>query len=120
MELSTEMTNNPHVSSFLDDLLEEDGLLAEVNAVVLKRILAWQIAQKMQNKGLRKSQMARSMSTSRPALERLLDPRNTSITLKTMERAATILGKRLRIELVDDQKSKTELSDGRSFINPTS
>jgi antitoxin HicB len=104
------MTNNPYIGSSLDDLLEEDGVLAEVNAVALKRVLAWQVLQEMKRRGLSKSQMAVAMSTSRPSLDRLLDPSNTSITLKTMDRAAAILGKRLRIELVDIQESETELA----------
>ncbi len=95
------MINNSHVGSSLDDLLEEDGILAEVNAIALKRVLAWQILQEMGKKGLSKSQMAASMSTSRSSLDRLLDPANTSVTLKTMDRAAAMLGKRLCIELVD-------------------
>lgn len=37
------MIDNPHIGSSLDDLLEEDGVLAEVNAVAIKRVLAWQI-----------------------------------------------------------------------------
>jgi antitoxin HicB len=104
------MTNNPYIGSSLDDLLEEDGILAEVNAVALKRVLAWQVLQEMKKRGLSKSQMAVAMSTSRPSLDRLLDPNNVSITLKTMERAAAILGKRLRIKLVDIQESETELA----------
>lgn len=95
------MTHNSHIGSSQDDFFEEDGILAEVNAVTLKRILAGQIFQGMDRKGLSKSQMAASMSTSRSSLDRLLGPCNTSITLKTMDRAAAILGKRLRIELVD-------------------
>jgi len=43
--------------------------------------------------------MASRMKTSRPALERLLDPANTSATLSTLERAASALGKKLKIEL---------------------
>ena len=35
------MTNNPYIGSFLDDLLEEDGVRSEVTAVALKRVLAW-------------------------------------------------------------------------------
>jgi antitoxin HicB len=97
------MTHNTHVGSPLDDLLEEDGILAEVNAIAIKRVLAWQVLQEMQSRGLSKSQMALAMSTSRPSLDRLLDPINTSVTLKTMDRAAAVLGKRLRIELVDGQ-----------------
>jgi antitoxin HicB len=104
------MTNNPYIGSSLDDLLEEDSVLSEVTAVALKRVLAWQVLQEMKKRGLSKSQMAVAMNTSRPALDRLLDPNNVSITLKTMERAAAILGKRLRIELVDIQESETELA----------
>ncbi|MEE3718760.1 Fis family transcriptional regulator [Tumidithrix elongata RA019] len=101
-------TNNPNIGSYFDDLLEEDGVLAEVNAVALKRVLAWQVLLEMKKKGLSKSQMAVAMSTSRTSLDRLLDPENTSVTLKTMDRAAAILGKRLRIELVDIQKPDVE------------
>ncbi len=100
------MTNNIYIGSSLDDFLEEDGILAEVNAIALKRVLAWQVLQEMQNKGLSKSQMAVAMSTSRSSLDRLLDPSNTSVTLKTMDRAAAVLGKRLRIELVDIEASE--------------
>ena len=95
------MTHNPHIGSALDELLEEDGILAEVSAIAIKRVLAWQVTQEMSNLGLSKSQMAAQMRTSRTSLDRLLDPDNTFITLKTLERAATVLGKRLQIELVD-------------------
>jgi antitoxin HicB len=101
------MTDNPGVGSSLDDLLEEDGILSEVSTIALKRVLAWQISQEMENRGLSKSQMAAAMKTSRPSLDRLLDPNNTSVTLKTMDRAAAVLGKRLRIELVDAGEPET-------------
>ncbi len=104
------MTNNSYIGSSLNDLLEEDGVLAEGTAVALKRVLAWQVLQEMKKRGLSKSQMAVAMNTSRPSLDRLLDPNNISVTLKTMERAAAILGKRLRIELVDIQECETELA----------
>ena len=107
------MTHNPCVGSSLDDLLEEDGVLAEVTAVALKQVLAWQVLREMQKRGLSKSQMAVAMSTSRTSLDRLLDPGNTSVTLKTMDRAAAILGKRLRIELVDVQAYESELTGER-------
>ena len=45
--------------------------------------------------------MARRMNTSRAALDRLLDPDNPSVTLLTLQKAATALDKRLKIELVD-------------------
>ena len=39
------MINNPHIGSSLDDLLEEDGVLKEVEAIAKKRVLAWQSSQ---------------------------------------------------------------------------
>ena len=95
------MTKNPHVGSSLDELLAEDGTLAEVDAGAMKRVLAWQIAEAMKQHRLTKSAMAREMRTSRSAVDRLLDPDKPSVTLQTLERAAKVLGKRLRIELVD-------------------
>ena len=95
------MTSSSHIGSSLDDFLEEEGILAEVSAVALKRVLAWQITQAMENKGLSKAAMADAMNTSRSALDRLLDPENIVVTLKTMDRAAAVLGKQLQIELVD-------------------
>jgi plasmid maintenance system antidote protein VapI len=55
----------------------------------------------MMMKGMTKTAMAAAMQTSRSALDRLLDPENTSVTLHTMERAAAVVGKRLQLELVD-------------------
>jgi antitoxin HicB len=95
------MKIHQHIGSSLDDLLEKEGILSEVNTLALKRVIAWQVTQEMEAKGLSKSAMAKSMSTSRAALDRLLDPENTSVTLHTLDRAASVIGKRLRIELAD-------------------
>jgi antitoxin HicB len=95
------MSNNPYIGSSLDDFLSEERVGAEVNAVALKRVLAWQIEQAMVEKGLSKTEMAKAMKTSRAALNRLLDPLNTSVTLNTIERAARAIGKQLQLELVD-------------------
>jgi len=91
--------NNKHVGSSLDDLLKETGELAEVNALAIKRVIAWEIAQKMELEHLSKTKMAELMDTSRSALDRLLDPANTSVTLHTLDNAARAIGKTLRIEL---------------------
>jgi len=92
---------NPRIGSTLDDLLEVEGLLGEATAAAAKRVLAWHVAQEMEKRGMSKTEMARRMHTSRAALERLLDPENASVTLGTINRAATALGKRVRLELVD-------------------
>ncbi|MBS7350723.1 MAG: XRE family transcriptional regulator [Comamonas sp.] len=90
---------NPHIGSSLDELLEEDAVLEEVNAVAIKRVVAWQIAQEMKAQQLTKTALAQKMHTSRAALNRLLDETDTSLTLTTLSSAAKALGKNLRIEL---------------------
>jgi predicted XRE-type DNA-binding protein len=89
-----------HIGSSFDDFLEEEGLLAETEAVAIKRVLAYQIAQLMEQQNLTKTAMAKRMQTSRASLNRLLDPENESATLQTLERAALALGKRLHVEFV--------------------
>jgi DNA-binding Xre family transcriptional regulator len=89
-----------YLGSNFDDFLVEEGLLAEVEAVAIKRVIAYQVTELMKEKNLTKTAMAERMETSRAALERLLDPANESVTLQTLERAAMALGKRLRIEFV--------------------
>lgn len=95
------MMNDKHVGSDFDDFLREEGLLEEVEAVAAKRVLAYQISEAMKEQELSKSSMARRMGTSRSSLDRLLDPDVPSVTLLTLERAARVLGKRMRIEMVD-------------------
>lgn len=90
---------NKRVGSDFDEFLESEGLLSEVEAVAVKRVLAYQLIKLMEEKKLTKTAMAQRMQTSRSALDRLLDPSNPAVTLQTMDRAARILGKRLRIEL---------------------
>jgi antitoxin HicB len=86
--------NKKHIGSKFDDFLKEENLLEQVHAAAIKRVVAFQIEQEMKNKKL-----TSRMKTSRAALERLLDPDNASITLFTLERAASALGKKLKVEL---------------------
>ena len=94
------MNKKKNIGSSFDDFLEEEGLLAETTAEAVKRLLAWQITEAMKIDHISKAEMARRMQTSRAALERLLDPENSAITLKTMHKAAKVLGKQIRMELV--------------------
>ena len=91
-----------HIGSSFDGFLEEEGTLEEATEVAIKRVLAWQIEQAMKQKNLNKVEMARRMRTSRSQLDRLLDPRRTHVKLHTMQRAAAVIGKRLKIDLVDE------------------
>ena len=90
---------NKHIGSNFDDFLEDQGTLAETEAVAVKRVIAYQIQEMMKKKRLSKTALAEHMNTSRSALDRLLDPGNVSITLQTLEKAALALGKRLKIRL---------------------
>jgi antitoxin HicB len=94
------MKKKKNIGSSFDDFLEEEGILAETTAGAVKRLLAWQISESMKNDRISKAEMARRMQTSRAALDRLLDPDNSAITLKTMHKAAKVLGKQIRMELV--------------------
>jgi DNA-binding Xre family transcriptional regulator len=88
-----------NIGSNFDDFLREEKLLEHAQAVAIKRVIAYQISEVMKQRKLSKTEMASKMKTSRAALERLLDPANASVTLATLERAASALGKKLRVEL---------------------
>jgi DNA-binding phage protein len=88
-----------HPGTAFDDFLREDGILSEATATAIKRVVAFQIQQEMRRRKLSKTVIAKKMNTSRSALERLLDPNNPSVTLRSLERVATVLGKRLVVEL---------------------
>jgi antitoxin HicB len=93
------MIDKKNIGSVFDDFLAEDGLLESCEEQAIKEILADQIKDAMQTEGLNKAAMARRMNTSRQALDRLLDPANTGVTLHTMQRAAAAVGRRLTLEL---------------------
>jgi antitoxin HicB len=93
--------NNPHIGSAFDDFLDEENLLVEANEIAIKRVIAWQLQQEIESKHLTKTDVAKAMGTSRAAVDRLLDPNNTSVTLNTLSKAARILGKRIEIDLVE-------------------
>ena len=95
------MAKNQYIGSSFDDLLEDTGELTEVSAVAIKRVIAWEISQKMEEEDISKTKMADLMETSRSSLDRLLDPENTSVTLHTLDSAARAVGKKLHIELVN-------------------
>jgi len=90
-----------HSGSTFDSILEEQGIRDEVEAVAIKRVLAWQFERAMQQQQKTKQAMAKQLRTSRSQLDRLLDPRNVSVTLATITRAARALGKRLIIRVAD-------------------
>ena len=90
---------NRHHGSSVDDLLKEEGVLDEMQAVAIKEVIAWQLQKAMKEKKLSKNRMAELMKTSRAQLDRLLDPEHGNVTIETLQRAANVLGRSLRIEI---------------------
>lgn len=91
--------SNPHIGSSFDDFLKGEGMHGDATAHAVKRVLAWEIEQAMRAQGLTKTEMAKRMKTSRAQLDRLLDPENDRVQLDTVQRAAAVLGRALRLEL---------------------
>jgi IS5 family transposase len=89
-----------NIGSSVDSWLEEEGILEETTALAVKRVVARQIAAEMTKQKLSNTAMAKRMGTSRVAVDRLLDPTNQAVTLKTLSRAATAVGRTLHLELV--------------------
>jgi predicted XRE-type DNA-binding protein len=90
---------HPHIGSDFEDFLREEGRLEEATALALKRVLAWEFQQAMTKAKVSQAEMARRMQTSRAVIRRLLDKNDPSITLSTISKAATVLGKNLRLKL---------------------
>ena len=88
------------IGSSFEDYLIGEGVETEIRSLAIKRVLAWQLEEAMKHEKLSKNQMAKAMHASRSQLDRILDPENVRIQLDTMIKAARVLGKQLRIELI--------------------
>lgn len=89
-----------HRGSTLDDFLKEEGVYEGAKSQVAKEMIAWQIERAMKQKKLTKKRMAELMDTSRTQIDRLLNPWDHNVTLATLEKAAAIVGRQLRLDLV--------------------
>ncbi|TXT41125.1 MAG: hypothetical protein FD135_584 [Comamonadaceae bacterium] len=92
---------NEYIGSSFDDFLREEGVFEEAEAAAIKKVVACMIEQSMQEGHVSKSEMARRMGTSRTQLDRLLDPAYPSVTLTTLAKAASALGKKISISFGD-------------------
>ena len=101
-----------HSGSSLDSFLETEAIREEVEAVAIKRVLAWQLEQEMKKQQKSKQQMARELQTSRSQLDRLLDPRNTAVSLETITRARA-LGKTVVLRIANPRTTRRRPSDSR-------
>lgn len=94
------MVNRKHTGQDFDDFLREEGILEHVNARVLKRVIAWQVAAAMEKAAITKSEMARRMGTSRTVVNRVLDEKDTGITLETLAKVCKVLDAGMDLRLV--------------------
>jgi hypothetical protein len=101
MKVKKRRTIIDHSGSSFDSFLEQEGIREEVEAVAIKRVLAWQLERAMREQQKTKQAMAKQLRTSRSQLDRLLDPRNAGVTLDTITRAAKVLGKRIVFRVAD-------------------
>jgi antitoxin HicB len=89
-----------HIGSSLEDFLDEEGILESSTAKAIKSVIAWQLAEEMKAKRVTKQRLADLMRTSRAQVDRILDPEKGNVTIETLQRAALLLGRRLRLELL--------------------
>jgi hypothetical protein len=94
------MVRNKHRGSTLDDFLAQEDVLEEFQARAIKEAVAWQLAEAMRERKLSKNQLAKQMHTSRTQVDRVLDPAAGNVTIETLQRAAELVGRRVKIELV--------------------
>ncbi len=92
---------NKHIGSSFDEFLEEENLFIETSAEALKRVLAWQIKNYLDENNIKKIDFAKKMQTSRSQLDRLLDPENTNLSLKTLVSTANAMGKHVELRITD-------------------
>ena len=92
--------NNKAIGGTFESFLEEEDIKQEVESIAVKKIIAIQIQEILKETRMTKTELADKLETSRAAVNRLLDPYNDSITLHTLKRAASLLGRNLKMELV--------------------
>ena len=88
-----------HMGSSIDDFLKEEGIFEEAQAQAIKEVVAWQLAEAMKKNKISKNKLATLLKTSRTQVDRILDPKN-DITLGSLQRAAAVVGRRVRVQLV--------------------
>jgi len=90
---------NPRIGSTLDDFLKEEGIHEETQARAIKEVVAWQLAEAMKARKMSRARLAVLLKTSRTQVNRLLDPTH-DITLSSLQRAAALVGRKVRLDLV--------------------
>ena len=90
---------NAHWGTSLDEFLGKEGIREPAKAEALTRVVAWQLNQEMARQGITKAVLAERMHTSRAQVDRILKAKG-NVTIETLQRAAALVGRELRLELV--------------------
>ncbi len=93
------MELNKHAGTALDSFLKEEGIFEEAQETALREVVTWQLQQAMTQQKISKKRLAELMKTSRPQVDRLLDPKGPAIQLDTLQRAAAAVGRRVALSL---------------------
>ena len=99
-DVASQMAKGRVSDETFDEFLASQGMLEACEGHAVKELIAEQLAAAMEAQGITKVEMAARMKTSRRQLDRLFDPTIASVTLDTLRRAASAVGRSLRIELV--------------------
>jgi toxin-antitoxin system, antitoxin component, xre family len=91
--------NEKYVGGAFEDFLKEENIETEVRNETIKRLISYNLLTEMKSQNINKTEMAKKMDTSRSSLDRLLNPKNDSVTLATLAKAANVLGKKLVLQL---------------------
>jgi phage-related protein len=95
----SKLKKNPHWGSTLDEFLDEAGIRETAKAEAVTRVVAWQLSKEMKRQGMSKARLAKLMNTSRAQVDRILKAKG-NVTIETLQRAAELVGRQLRLELV--------------------
>jgi antitoxin HicB len=98
--MKTKPSKNRHRGGDFRGFLDEEDILAEVEILALKRVVAIELQQILEKERISKTQLAARMKTSRAALDRILDPSNPSLTIASLDKAAAALGRKVELHLV--------------------
>ena len=98
---------NKHIGSTLGSLFEELGEKDEIELLAMKKLVAEAIQRRMTELALTSSQLATRMNTSRNQVHRLLDPHETGVTFKSLDRASRALGLSFSVTLTPRRPSST-------------
>jgi antitoxin HicB len=83
---------NPHWGSTLDEFLDEAGIRETAKA-------EWQLSKEMKRQDISKARLAKLINTNRAQVDRILKAKG-NVTIETLQRAAELVGRQLRLELV--------------------